>query len=69
MLILFITKKTNHETAVNSSEDFARHNEAVKQFRLSHPALSTSRARDIVTEEGALLAPVYGVRLDANTKN
>lgn len=69
MLILLITKKTNRETTVYSSEDFARHNEAVKQFRLSHPALDTVSARDIVTEEGALLAPVYGVRLDANTKN
>jgi hypothetical protein len=69
MLILLITQKTDHETIVNSIEDFARHNEAMKHFRLSHPDLSKASARDIVTEEGALLAPVYCVRLNANTRN
>jgi hypothetical protein len=71
MLILFITPKNKHDTPIlDTGEDsFQQHNEAMKQFRRAHPDLKAISARDILTADGHLLAPVQGVRLEANARN
>ena len=71
MLILLITPKSQQEPpAPFAGEDsFQRHNEAMKRFRRAHPDLNSISARDILTADGDLLAPVQGIRLDGNTRN
>jgi hypothetical protein len=71
MLILWITRKYREQPpAVDSgAEAFRKHNEAVKKFRDAHAGLNTASARDIIMEDGNLLAPVLGVEPDHKTQN
>ncbi len=69
MLILLITKKKKQfSPAADAGEDNDRE-QTVENFRPSHPALNTVNARDIVMENGDLLAPVYSLGLYSNTQN
>jgi len=71
MLILWITRKNRQQLPPTDAagEAFQQHNGAMEKFRRAHPALNIVNARDIVLANGALLAPVDGVRLDDNSRN
>ncbi|MCJ7604746.1 MAG: hypothetical protein MUO19_01770 [Dehalococcoidales bacterium] len=71
MLVVWIRKADkNRQTTGESTEDkAARHNADMKAFRASHPDLNIIDARDIVTADGSLLAPVQGVKLAEYAKN
>ena len=70
MIIVWIRKANSVRRSGETAEErMARHNEDMKRFRESHPDLNIVDARDIVTADGMLLAPVQGVRLHRNTQN
>ncbi len=71
MLILLITPRSKQEPPAAAADEgsFRRHNEAMKRFRRAHPDLNAISARDILTADGDLLAPVSGIRLDGNARN
>jgi hypothetical protein len=41
----------------------------IKQFRLEHPDIAISNARDIITDDGNLLATVQEFKLWTNMQN
>ena len=72
MIILWIRKKKDQQTegpAKDSKESFQKHDEVMKQFRLEHPDTSVLNAKDIVTADGNLLAPVDKVKLNEHIQN
>lgn len=71
MLIVWIRKanKDRKTTGESAEEKTARHNADMKAFRASHPDLNIIDARDIVTADGSLLAPVQGVKLVEYVQN
>ena len=72
MLILWIRRsKTDKQDSPpeNGKEAFEKHNEDMKKFRLSHPEMETIDPKDIITTDGAILAPVHGVKLAKNVQN
>jgi hypothetical protein len=72
MLILWIRKNKNGETAGATKEDtrktFQKHDETMKKFCHTHPKIEPAPARDIA-EEDLFLAPVHWVRLNKNAQN
>jgi len=72
MLILWIRRnKTDKQTnsPKNDKETLKKHNEDMKKFRLSHPEIETINVKDIIAPDGAILAPVHGVKLAKNVQN
>jgi hypothetical protein len=72
MIILWIRKKKDQEPegqVKDSKESFKKHDEVMKQFRLEHPDTNVINARDILTADGNLLAPVDKVKLAEHTQN
>ena len=72
MIILWIRKKKNREPdgpVKDTKESFQKHDEVMKQFRLEHPDTSLINAKDIVTADGNLLAPVDKVKLAEHVQN
>jgi len=72
MIILWIRKKNNDELDVpakNNKESFKQHDEVMKQFRLAHPDTAIINARDIMTADGNVLAPVDKVKLTEHIQN
>ena len=71
MLILLITPRIKPEPPTSRAGDdsFRQHNEAMKQFRRTHPDLNALSNRDILTTDGDLLATIQGIRLDAHAQN
>ena len=72
MIILWIRKKKKGEKGglvKDTKESFQKHDEVMKQFRLSHPDASVINARDIMTADGNLLAPVDNVKLTEHVQN
>ena len=70
MLILWIRKKGEQNCQQrNATEPFQKHNEDMKNFRLSHPKIEATDPRDIMTADGNILAKVQGVKLTKNTQN
>jgi len=72
MIILWIRKKKKDELDVpakNSKESFKKHAEVMKQFRLAHPDTAIINARDIMTTDGNVLAPVDKVKLAEHIQN
>lgn len=72
MIILWIRKrKTERKNgpAKDDKDSFQKHNEAMKQFRLAHPDTNVIDAKDIVTADDNLLAPVQKVKLSEHTQN
>jgi hypothetical protein len=72
MLILWIRRtKTGEQTSPpkNEKESFQKHNEDMKNFRLSHPETENINPKDIITPDGIILAPVHGVKLARNVQN
>jgi len=41
----------------------------MKQFRLAHPDTNVINAKDIITADGNLLAPVDSVKLNEHVQN
>lgn len=72
MIILWIRKRKTEEPsglAKNDKEAFQKHDAVMKQFRLAHPDANILNARDIMTADGNLLAPVDKVKLTDHVQN
>jgi hypothetical protein len=74
MIILWVRKRKAGETkdAPGSDKDtFQKHDELMKKFRFAHPDREAKivPAKDILTTDGNLLAPVDSVKLDKNKQN
>lgn len=72
MIILWIRrvpKSSVDNKDLCDPKNLAAHNEAMKQFRASHPDMNIIPAQDIMTTDGDLLAPVMGIRLAENSRN
>jgi len=73
MLILWIKKlkknKQNEEKKMDSKPQFDEHDEDMKKFRQLHQELQTVINKDIIAQDGSILAPVHGVRLAKNSQN
>jgi hypothetical protein len=72
LIILWIRKRKTekqNDPVWGGKESFEKHNEAMKQFRRSHPDASIINAKDIITADDNLLAPVQNVKLAKNAQN
>ena len=72
MLILWIRRnKTDKQPSPpkKDKETLKKHNEDMKKFRLSHPEIENIDVKDIISPDGAILAPVHGVKLAKNVQN
>lgn len=74
MIILWVRKRKagdQKDPSASDRETFQKHDELMKKFRFSHPdrEVKIVSAKDILTTEGNLLAPVDSVRLDKNKLN
>jgi hypothetical protein len=72
MLILWIRKrKADRQSGdeMKAARFSQEPEDAIKQFRLEHPDIAVSNARDIVTEDGNLLATIQEVKLWGNIQN
>jgi len=72
MIILWIRKKKTegqNGLAKDNKESFQKHDEVMKQFRLAHPDTNVINAKDIITADGNLLAPVDSVKLTEHVQN
>jgi hypothetical protein len=72
MIILWIRKKNTEQKnglVKDNKESFQKHDEVMKQFRLAHPDTNVINARDIITSDGNLLAPVDKVKLTEHVQN
>jgi len=72
MFILWIrrsdkNKRDNQD--LNRPENMKNHNEEMKRFRATHQHIDMGPARDIVTADGDLLAPIRTIRLSPNVCN
>jgi hypothetical protein len=74
MIILWVRKKKTEDpknTADNITDAFRTHDENMKKFRSSHPdpEIKITTPKNILTDNGNLLAPVYKVKLGENVQN
>ena len=72
MIILWIRKKkTDKEKEIEKRENqsFHVHDDIMKRFRLAHPDVNVVNARDILTADGNLLAPIQQVKLTEHVQN
>jgi hypothetical protein len=74
MIILWVRKKKKEEQKNSSnsiSDAFHKHDESMKKFRSSHPDpdIKVTIPKNILTDNGNLLAPVYKVKLGENIQN
>ncbi len=72
MLILWFRKNRAFKQNVEDGKKnqlFPEGNDIVKQFRLEHPDVAVSNAKDILTEDGNLLASIEEVKLWENIQN
>ena len=72
MIILWIRKKKTEEqkgTENRESQSFDTHDDIMKRFRLAHPDLNIVNAKDILTSEGNILAPIQQVKLAEHAQN
>jgi len=69
MIILWIRKNKAGNKDYTNAASFQEHDDIMKRFRMAHPDINLSASRDIVTDEGNLLAPVHQVKLAANIQN
>jgi hypothetical protein len=70
MIILWIRKnKADKLSDMGNTAAFQEHDDVMKRFRMSHPDVNMVASRDIVTNEGNLLAPVHQVKLADNIQN
>ena len=72
MFILWIRKNKTSEKAnpkKNDKKSFQKHDEAMKDFRLSHPKIEPASPQDVMTADGLVLAPVTQVKLSKHIQN
>jgi hypothetical protein len=72
MFILWIRKGNVNRQNIDEKQTarFSQEREdVIRQFRLEHPDITVSNARDIMTEDGNLLAAIHEVRLWSNIQN
>ena len=72
MLILWIRKSQTGEQTChrkNGQTSFQKHDEDMKRFRLTHPRIESTGSMDIMTTDGAILAPVQTVKLANHSQN
>ncbi len=65
MIILWVRKRKAEE----QKEVFQKHDEIMKKFRLAHREVKIVNAKDIITTDGNLLAPVDSIELDKHKQN
>ena len=68
LIILIAKKKKKLTTAADTGEDNDREQTAEASCP-SHPALNNTNSRDVIIENGDLLASVYSVGLYSNAQN
>lgn len=73
MLILWIKRlkknKQNEEKSTDIKPQFNEHDEDMKKFRQLHQELQTVINKDVIAQDGSILAPIHGVRLAKNSQN
>lgn len=74
MIILWVRKikaEDRKDSSKNDKESFQKHDDFMKKFRFSHPEQEVKivAAKDILTTDGNLLAPVNSVKLGVNQQN
>jgi len=72
MLILWIRKTKESEQTRHDKNDkgsFQKHDEDMKRFCMAHPKIESTGSKDIITTDGAILAPVQAVKLAGNSQN
>ena len=73
MLILWIRKlkknKRDEEKKNDRETQLNEHNENMKKFRQLHKELQTVINKDIIAQDGSILAPIHGVRLAKHSQN
>lgn len=72
MIILWIRKKKTDELkeiVPREDRSFHQHDDIMKRFRLAHPDVNMVSARDILTTEGNVLAPIQRVKLTDHMQN
>jgi hypothetical protein len=69
MLILWIRRNKKKNPGNNIKDSFQKHNEDMKKFRSSHQDFETIVYKDIITEDGTVLAPIRNVKLAKHSQN
>ncbi len=69
MLILWIRRNRKKNPGKNVKDPFQKHNEDMKKFRSSHQDFETIVYKDIITEDGTVLAPISNVKLAKHSQN
>ena len=74
MIILWVRKikaEERKDSSKNDKESFQKHDDIMKKFHFSHPEREVKivAAKDIMTTDGNLLAPVNSVKLGVNKQN
>jgi hypothetical protein len=72
MLILWIRKNRLFKQSGDDKKEsqlLQERADILKRFRLEHPDIAINNAKDILTEDGNLLASIQGVKLWPNIQN
>ncbi len=72
MIILWVKKrKEGEKDNPDDKESFRKHDEIMKKFRVGHPGRDVKivPAKDILSADGNLLAPVDSIKLGKNKQN
>jgi hypothetical protein len=69
MLIVWIRRNRKNNPSKNVKDSFQKHNEDMKKFRSSHQDFETIVYKDIITEDGTVLAPISNVKLPKHSQN
>jgi hypothetical protein len=72
MLILWIRKNKAFRQSIaekNENQLLPEGDDVIKRFRLEHPDIAISNAKDILTDDGNLLASIEGMKLWPNIQN
>ena len=72
MLILWIRKNKAFRQDVDKTKGrqfLPEGDDVIRRFRLEHPDIAINNAKDILTEDGNLLASIEGVKLWPNIQN
>lgn len=69
MLILWIRRNKKKNPGNDIKDSLQKHNDDMKKFRGSHQDFETIVYKDIITEDGTVLAPIRNVKLAKHSQN
>ena len=72
MIILWIRKNkadAQKDMGKKATMSFQEHDDIMKRFRLAHPDLNIINSKDILADEGNVLAPLQPVKLACHVQN